>query len=77
MSDDDYDAFIEHALEAHGSPSDVITRTEAARIAGVKPGTIRKWVQRGLIRPLPSGGYRRVEIEDLAAERDMPTEEAS
>jgi hypothetical protein len=77
MSDDDYDAFLEHALEAHGSPSDVVSRKEAARIAGVKPGTIRKWVQRGYLRPLPSGGYRRVAVEDFAATRDISTEEAS
>jgi len=77
MSDDDYAAFIEHALEAHGSPSDVVTRKEAARIAGVKPDTIRKWVQRGYLRPLPSGGYRRVAVEDFAATRDVETEEAS
>lgn len=77
MSDDDYDAFIEHALEAHGSPTDVVTRKEAARIAGVKPGTIRKWVQRGYLRPLPSGGYRRVAIEEFLATRDTLEQEAS
>ncbi|HEY2085480.1 MAG TPA: helix-turn-helix domain-containing protein [Mycobacterium sp.] len=77
MSDDDYDAFIEHALEAHGSTADVVSRKEAARIAGVKPGTIRKWVQRGYLRPLPSGGYRRVAIEEFLAERDTLEQEAS
>lgn len=35
----------------------VVTRNEAARIAGVRPDTIRKWVQRGHIEVLPSGGY--------------------
>jgi hypothetical protein len=62
MSDDDYDAFIEHALQTVGQPGDVITRSQAALLAGVRPGTIRKWVQRGFLRPLPGGKYRRIAV---------------
>jgi hypothetical protein len=75
MTDDDYDVFLAHALEAHPSPGAVITRSEAARLAGVKPITIKKWVQRGYIRPLPAGGYRRQAIVDFLASRDTPEAE--
>lgn len=77
MSDDDYEAFIEHALEAHDSPSDVVTGKEAARRAGVEPSTIRKWVQREYIRRLPSGGLRWGAIEEFLASRNTPEAEAS
>jgi hypothetical protein len=62
MSDDDYDSFIEHALATVGQPGDVLTRSQAALLAGVRPGTIRKWVQRGFLRPLPGGKYRRIAV---------------
>lgn len=75
LSDDDYDDFLEHALETLGEPSDVVTRTQAAAMAGVRPLTIKKWVQRGYIRPLPNGGYRRVAIEEFLASRTPETEE--
>ncbi|MBA2951601.1 MerR family transcriptional regulator [Streptomyces himalayensis] len=34
---------------------DLGTIWEAARVAGVKPGTIRVWVSRGKIEPMPIG----------------------
>jgi predicted site-specific integrase-resolvase len=34
---------------------DLGTIWEAARVAGVKPGTIRVWVSRGKIQPMPIG----------------------
>ena len=76
MSDDDYDAFITHALEAHPGPGTVVTRAQAAAILDVKPLTIKKLVQRGHFKPLPTGGYRRQEIIAYR-DRDTPTEEAA
>lgn len=77
LSDDDYDAFIDEALKSHGSPGDVLTRAQAAAMAGVKPTTIQTWVHRKFFRPLPSGGYRRVDIENFLATREKNFGEAS
>lgn len=74
MSDDDYDSFIEHGLKTVGTQGDVVTRTQAALLAGVRPGTIRKWVQRGYLRPLPGGKYRRVSVLE-AINRNSQVEE--
>lgn len=74
MSDDDYDAFIEHALQTVGQPGDILTRSQAALLAGVRPRTINKWVERGYLRPLPGGKYRRVSVVE-AINRNLPEDE--
>jgi adenylate cyclase len=37
--------------------SEGISNAEAARRAGVSPGTLRRWVQDGLVPPAPAGGF--------------------
>src|ERR1700756_5315982 len=83
MGDDDYDAFVEQALKTAGTQSDVVTRTQAGLLVGVRSGTIRKWVQRGYLRALPGGGYRRVDVLAAASRNssdegdcEMGTEES-
>jgi hypothetical protein len=62
-----------HMMTNH---SDLLTREEAALLAGVKPGTIRKWVQRGRVHYYP-GGYSEREILDyLTSRRAAPTKPA-
>lgn len=48
-----------------------VSTTEAAKIAGVSPSTIRMWVHRGILRPLATGGraHRFEPMEVLGAAR--------
>lgn len=74
LSDDEYDAFVAEALKSIGSLGEVVTRTQAAAMAGVKPSTVGWWAQIGYIRRLPSGGYRRVEVEEFLESRRQNAE---
>uniref|UniRef100_UPI003F49A447 helix-turn-helix domain-containing protein n=1 Tax=Pseudonocardia sp. CA-138482 TaxID=3240023 RepID=UPI003F49A447 len=60
-----------HPMTNH---SDLMTRDEAAALAGVQRRTIDQWVQRGHIHHHP-GGYSEREILDyLQKRRDTPPE---
>jgi predicted transcriptional regulator of viral defense system len=43
----------------------MITAAEVQRQTGLKPATLRKWVQRGKVRRYGNGAY---DIDDIAAE---------
>lgn len=49
------------------SPDVEVTATEAAAMLGLAPATIRAWVRRGHLKPLPSSGPRQLlfRAEDL------------
>ena len=44
-----------------------VTTAEAARLAGVTPRTIRRWVQEGWLASVEAGGERRISPADLPA----------
>lgn len=48
-------AFPNPSIYEVADRADLGTVWEAARVAGVRPGTIRVWVSRGKIEPMPLG----------------------
>lgn len=70
LSDDDYDAFVEQALETVGSAGDTVGTNQAALLVGVRPTTIRQWVFKGYLKRLPDGSFRRVEVLAAASRND-------
>ena len=44
-----------------------VTTAEAARLAGVTPRTIRRWLQEGWLASVEAGGERRISPADLPA----------
>jgi excisionase family DNA binding protein len=49
----------------HDDDNRYLTTTEAAAIAGVQPGTIRDWIQRGVLPERRAGRLLRVRLRDL------------
>lgn len=50
------------------NPQDLMTYAEAALMMGVRPGTIRQWVHRGLMTPVDLGdrGPKLLHFEDIS-----------
>lgn len=58
-------------------PAELVGATEGAAIVGARPGALREWARRGLVRGvrLPSGHWRfnRAELERIRAELERLT----
>ncbi|MDP9373324.1 MAG: excisionase family DNA-binding protein [Chloroflexota bacterium] len=48
-----------------------VTTAEAARLAGVTPRTIRRWLQAGWLASVEAGGERRISPADLPAAKAL------
>jgi hypothetical protein len=67
------DAFGETWLRVqldNGADADeLLTAAEAALLVGVRPTTVRKWAERGLL-PRIAGKFRRADVLDCKRDRD-------
>ncbi len=70
------EAVVRHELDAaqvggaHGAAGDLMTPTEAARVAGVTAETVRRWVRRGRLADHGVGRGVRVRRAELRALND-------
>lgn len=59
--------------------NETLTTDEAARVLGLRPATVRRWVMKGWLRPVTGGRplrFRWLDVEQARAERMAPDDRA-